>query len=143
MVSAAYAKYMDYGIGVEDADGVGECQMPNCGCRGYPYDELDQPYIEPEPFESVTQEAMKLVYGGRAKEYGHPAEDFGIIADLWSTILSTDVKPEDVPIMMVALKLARAIRTVDNGTWHRDTWVDIAGYAQTAERLQRRKEGLE
>lgn len=129
-----------------------------CGCRDW-VDDIPHDYgsswldwgVKTDPMEggpptlheSVTQEAHRLVYGGRASDYGHPADDFAVIASFWSTILAVEVTAEDVPVMMVALKLARAMKANEDGTWHRDTWVDVAGYAQTAERLHRRTEGLE
>ena len=46
-------------------------------------------------------------------------------AALWSAILGVDVQPHDVSAMMIAVKLAR----LSNDPTHRDSMIDIAGYA--------------
>lgn len=85
---------------------------------------------------SILEEAQAAVYGAREKDYGHPRDDFARIADLWTAYLrqaeTTDgITSVQVAHMMVLLKLARLIETPA----HRDSWVDIAGYAQTGARV--------
>ena len=62
-------------------------------------------------------------------DYGSPAENFGRAAQIWNTILGAKLRHEitaaDVGMMMIGLKLARLI----NAPEHRDTQIDIAGYA--------------
>ncbi|RMF59975.1 MAG: hypothetical protein D6746_07545, partial [Bacteroidetes bacterium] len=85
----------------------------------------------------ATAEAM--IFGARADEYGHPADDFRIIRDLWSAYLKglADIRDEtrletaDVAALMVLLKLARIARS----PWFWDSWVDIAGYAGCVGRI--------
>jgi hypothetical protein len=90
----------------------------------------------PPSSENILQEASKDVYGPRQAAYGHPRENFERTARLWNGYLfakgSTDLllAPEDVAHMMVLLKMARLIQTPD----HRDSWVDIAGYAAAGAR---------
>lgn len=81
--------------------------------------------------ESVLQEAQRLIHGERATTYGHPRENFKRIADLWTAYLGREIKPLDVGLMMVLMKVAR----LEQGTYHRDSVTDIAGYAGTLERI--------
>lgn len=83
--------------------------------------------------ESVLSEAQRLTSGARQSSYGHPREDFARTALMWTGILRSKLRegeavgPGDVPLCMIAVKLARQ-------THHhkRDNLVDIAGYARTA-----------
>lgn len=82
--------------------------------------------------ESVLQEAARLVEGGdRRQQYGGPFDSFSDIAKGWSMVFGIDVTPEQVALAMIVMKVARA----KNG-FHRDSIVDIAGYARCAEFIQ-------
>lgn len=104
---------------------------------------LDDDFVyqyEPEDFQFVgeklendisfrrilLEEAANIVDGDRNKTYGKPEDSYGAIAELWSVYLKRYVKPHDVAAMMILLKVARIMGS--NGI-HRDSWVDIAGYA--------------
>lgn len=78
--------------------------------------------------ETIVEEAARLVNGPRRQEYGHPKINFARVAKSWEPILETDVSPTQVAQCMIALKNMRACQSPS----HRDTWVDIAGYSQTA-----------
>lgn len=80
---------------------------------------------------NVLEEAAGLINGQRSKDYGHPRDNFKNIADLWTAYLGWEIKPLDVGLMMVLLKVAR----LENGVYHRDSVIDIAGYAGTLERI--------
>jgi len=71
----------------------------------------------------VLAEAIDLINGEREKHYGTPAENFQVIADMWSAYLGHAVSASDVCNMMALLKIAR----LRNGP-HRDSSVDGAGY---------------
>lgn len=83
---------------------------------------------------SILEEAHTIIYGDREKTYGSPAKNLQTIADLWSVQLtakyniSVDLTTDDVCAMMISLKLAR----LTNNPTHRDSIVDIAGYAALA-----------
>jgi len=83
------------------------------------------------PDTSVAAEANKLVYGDRNKSYQHPAIDYDCTAKLWSAILGHDVTAYQAALCMVAVKLSRAARNVG----HRDSLVDICGYATCADEI--------
>lgn len=72
----------------------------------------------------------------RGLNYGKPEDNFARIATLWNSHLANrgivDIKvngsvltPGDVAMMCALLKLAR----LQNDSKHRDSWVDLAGYA--------------
>lgn len=88
-------------------------------------------YSQPETTRgSILNEANSIVNGARANVYGGPEDSFRTIAGLWSTYLSragriVNVGAADVASMMALLKIAR----IQNSPDHRDSWVDIAGYA--------------
>lgn len=91
---------------------------------------------------SVMTEAEGLVNGARAAAYGHPMENFQRICWLWNAYLrgrsvgsSGEITTEDHAIMMILVKVARLQETPD----HRDSLVDICGYAGTYEKLVARR----
>jgi len=70
----------------------------------------------------------------RQANYGSPDKNFQDISNLWNAYLKGTgkldkehgISPSDVAVMMVLLKTARLMATPE----HRDSWVDIAGYAE-------------
>lgn len=85
----------------------------------------------PQENKSFLTEASDLVKGQRQKDYGDKKKNFSDIAAIWSVILGKTIDPVQVAQCMVAMKLARLIKTPS----HRDSWVDIAGYVACAEDL--------
>lgn len=83
--------------------------------------------------------ADDLIHGDRHNDYGHPYDDFGKTAQMWSAFLGVPVLREQVAAMMVMVKLSR----LSNSPGHVDSWVDIAGYVGCADRVQRRGRGVE
>jgi hypothetical protein len=73
----------------------------------------------------ISEIATEIVLGDRAKDYGHPKVNIQKIADGWTAYLGIPVTPHDVCQLMVILKAMRS-----RHGYHRDTTVDIAGYAQ-------------
>lgn len=96
--------------------------------------------------KSVLDEAKAIIYGDREKTYGKPSKNLDTIAQMWSAYVNSalggdmftadgqkiDVifDAKDVAIMMVLLKSAR----LANDQSHRDSVVDICGYAALIER---------
>ncbi|WP_280273392.1 DUF6378 domain-containing protein [Nocardia wallacei] len=93
-----------------------------------PFDDQDD---EEQPGQlTVLEEAAALIDGDRETQYGNPAESFRRIAGLWSAYLGVPLDPRDVANLMVLMKVSRAKRG-----FHRDSYVDICGYAVLAERI--------
>ena len=84
---------------------------------------------------NLLQEAESLINGQRRKDYGGVSESFAVISGLWSAYLDREITPHDVCNMMVLMKVSRA----RNG-FHRDSYVDIAGYAALTEKLDEEAE---
>ena len=74
--------------------------------------------------KEILEQADKCVNTDRNNEYGHPENNFALIAGLWSVYLGTEVTAKDVGLMMALLKVARAVVS-DKA----DNFVDLAGYA--------------
>lgn len=81
--------------------------------------------------------AIDAVCKDRENTYGSPEDNFKLIADLWSTYTGVKISPQDVAVMMILLKTARA-----KNSNHDDNFVDIAGYAAcAAEIMEPEKQG--
>lgn len=96
--------------------------------------QMDPPSVitgKPASAPTVLQEAAALIDGDRAEQYGDPRESFARIAEMWTGYLGVGITPADVAHMMILLKVSRAKTTPG----HRDSLVDIAGYAALAERV--------
>lgn len=76
---------------------------------------------------SVLDEARALVHGDRGNDYGHPSIDFGRTAAMWSALFGIPITARQIPLAMIAVKLSRLAQSPG----HRDSAVDIAGYAET------------
>lgn len=98
-----------------------------------------------EEKQSVLDEANKIIYGDREQTYGKPSKNLETIAQMWSAYVTSSIgdlfdkdgntlgvrfDAKDVAIMMVLLKAAR----LANNPSHRDSVVDICGYAALIER---------
>lgn len=77
-----------------------------------------------------------LVFGDRQAAYHHPLDDYtataGIINAMFSHKLLEPLTAEECELIMVAVKLSRLSRNLE----HRDSLVDIVGYALCIERTQ-------
>jgi len=84
----------------------------------------------------APEEALDLICGSRMEFYGPPQENLQDIADTWTPYVkrALEIKGHlsgmDVTMLMVMLKAIRQIRG-----YHRDSTVDICGYAALAEVL--------
>lgn len=94
---------------------------------------------------SILKEANTIIYGDREKTYGHPSKNLETIARMWNAYLdakTTDrnqLNAKDVAGMMVLLKTARLANNPD----HRDSLVDICGYAALIERCDETPQQVE
>lgn len=84
--------------------------------------------------ESILAEAQAVIYGDREQTYGAPDKNLQVIAEMWTSYIAgkTSLDVNDVCCMMVLLKVAR----LKNSPEHRDSQVDLCGYAALMERVQ-------
>ena len=84
----------------------------------------------------APEEALDLICGPRMEFYGPPSENLQDIADTWTPYVKRALEVKgcldstDVTMLMVMLKAIRQVRG-----YHRDSTVDICGYAALAEVL--------
>ena len=78
--------------------------------------------------QRVLDDASNLVGGDRQGEYGDAHKNYKRIAALWSLLTGADIDAPKAALMMAALKLDRAWQNPE----HRDSYVDLAGYAAIA-----------
>ena len=123
-------------------DGEGECAdcplavVPRCmvnllmEARKLILSLLEKPAVdarqESEPWtrKRVLSEAEKCVCGQREQDYGTPEDNFGRIAEFWTTYMGVEFGTVDVAIMMALLKIAR----ISENPQHMDSWADGCGY---------------
>lgn len=86
--------------------------------------------------ESILDEAKRLTEGDRQSQYGHPLINFHQTAIMWEIILGVIVRPEQIPLCLICLKICREIHQQK-----RDNRVDIAGYANTLQMVHDVLEG--
>lgn len=87
--------------------------------------------------EEVLKRAKEAVCTDREGQYGSPEDNFGLIAFLWSLYLEESIRPADVAVMMILLKVARLCKGRKD---HFDTWIDIAGYAACGAEISEKSE---
>lgn len=83
--------------------------------------------------EGVLARAASIVRD-RGTTYGDPSSTFARVASLWTTILGSAVSAPQVALCMIALKVAR----LSEAPAHRDSWDDVAGYADCGEQVSRK-----
>ena len=81
---------------------------------------------------TILEEAATIVGGSRKEIYGPPESEFPRMAKMWSLVLGTEITAKQVCSCMIAMKLMRI--SVSPG--HRDSLVDIAGFARILEMLE-------
>lgn len=87
---------------------------------------------------SILEEAHNLIYGDREKTYGAPGRNATNTVQMWSLYIyqkygvNVPLTQDDFCLMMVQLKTARLI----NDPGHRDSQVDLAGYAGLLNKIQ-------
>ena len=82
----------------------------------------------------VLETAHAVMVGERENTHGSTLINHATIAKLWNIYLlakkgmACNIKPEDVALMMVLLKVSRSA----NGEYNEDDYVDMAAYASIA-----------
>ena len=80
------------------------------------------------PRRALLEAAADTIDGDRNTTYGGPETSFTKIAAFWNEYLgwSDMIEPHDVAAMLALLKIARI---AGSGGTHKDSWMDLAGYA--------------
>ena len=86
------------------------------------------------PRVEALREAATIIQGARDDVYGGPEDNFARIAALWSVIFGQEITLSQVALAMAAVKMARLV----NSPSHRDSWVDMAGYAACGSEVSQR-----
>ena len=76
----------------------------------------------------ILLEAHRLVNGPRQKDYGHPADDYEKVSDIFYSITGINLSISEAILFMVSVKLARLRTNLENDTIHHDSLVDALGY---------------
>lgn len=77
------------------------------------------------PEENILTEAAKITAADRQLIYGSPKENWTRTAEIFNAMTGLKLTPAQAVQMAVAVKLAR----LQNAPNHRDSLVDLAGYA--------------
>lgn len=93
---------------------------------------------KPKATHSIAAEAENIVNGARRSTYGEAEDNFERIARFWNAYMKNtgrevEITAADVSPMMRLLKEARLCETPD----HRDSFVDLIGYALTGARVNK------
>lgn len=88
----------------------------------------------PAPTNTILDRAKSIITGNRQTANGKPERSFHKIAERWSLTLGTTVTAQQVALMMVDLKMVRALEGVTT-EGHDDHFVDMAGYVALAAEL--------
>lgn len=126
--------------GVEESELEYKVKMDEAeGDFALPREEEPKPSFAPaEKRKRVLDDAIDAVCRDRCEMYGEVEDNFGVIAELWNAYLNAgmpegsckvDLGAMQVAEMMILFKVGRAATAMED---HRDTYVDIAGYAACA-----------
>lgn len=74
----------------------------------------------------MTNDVTTEVVDGRRSVYGEPSISFPLVAQVWSGILGTEVRPDQVPLLLIGYKLVRASECPE----YSDNIDDVDGYAK-------------
>jgi hypothetical protein len=76
----------------------------------------------------LAEYAVRLVFGDRHDDYGHPLDNLDRAARIWSVILNIDVTAEQVALCMEGMKIARELNApkIDNAVDGIGYWLTYA-----------------
>jgi hypothetical protein len=93
--------------------------------------------VEATP-KPLLQRAHDTINGARQEDYGDKLQNFSQTAMIWQGLLAHKLQPhatitaDDVALLMIGLKMSRLAKT----PMHKDSILDIAGYAGCMDILQ-------
>jgi hypothetical protein len=80
---------------------------------------------------TILEEAGNAVNGARQAAYGDAFDNWDRTAALMSPVVGRILTAEEAILLLIQVKVARLLQTPD----HRDSIVDIAGYAAVYEKV--------
>lgn len=80
------------------------------------------------PGTEILLEAHRLVNQDRQSNYGHPADDYRSVTEIFDALTGIKLNPRDALLFMVSVKLARLRTNFDGGQLHYDSLLDAIGY---------------
>lgn len=97
----------------------------------------EEAYEEPEERvrTQTLREAESLVSGDREEEHGEFWKNAYLTSRLWQGYTGYDIQPEQVPVMLALLKIARSVGSRQQDSNGRDNFVDACGYLALAAEL--------
>ena len=74
--------------------------------------------------------AWQLTKGDRMDQYGHPFNDYERVRRIFGSITNyrRNLSVQEAIMFMVCVKLARLMKSLDDGKLHEDSLVDAIGY---------------
>lgn len=83
--------------------------------------------------ETAAEKALRILDTEKHSEHGHYRDNFERAAKIANSILEPSVRilPEDIPIILLALKLARS----QNAPGNKDNMTDAIGYLMLYSRM--------
>jgi len=89
--------------------------------------------------KSILEEAQEIIHGDKNRDYGHPLDNHGLTAHMMMGYLQrrygyqtpAHFDADDVCVFNVLQKVSRLANTPG----HRDSLIDIAGYAGNIEMI--------
>jgi hypothetical protein len=83
---------------------------------------------KPTTGSEILLEAHKLVNGARQNDYGHPADDYRKVSDIFYALTGIELEVSEAILFMVSVKLARLRTNLEHDIIHHDSLVDALGY---------------
>jgi hypothetical protein len=80
------------------------------------------------PGTEILLEAHRLVNQDRQANYGHPADDYRTVTEIFDALTGIKLNTRDALLFMVSVKLARLRTNFDGGKLHHDSLLDAIGY---------------
>jgi|ETNvirenome_6_85_1030632.scaffolds.fasta_scaffold03360_4 hypothetical protein len=87
--------------------------------------------------KSILDDAKEITGNDRMKQYGHPKDNFGDVARLWSAYITNKfdinltLEAKDIALMMCLFKVCREL-----AGHKRDNLVDAAGYIRNCAQIE-------
>ena len=112
------------------------------GLSGATYQAFELQDLSAQPEEpkervrtTILREAESLVSGDREEEHGEFWKNALLTSRLWQAYTGYDIQPEQVPVMLALLKIARSVGARQQDSSGKDNFVDACGYLALAAEL--------